>query len=439
MIITLLNVFVSSGFGSALVQKKNSDEIDFNTAFWISFSLSVVLYLILFFTAPLIADFYEIKQLTWVIRVLGIRLIISSLNNIQQAFLRKKMQFKKFFWATFIGTIISGGVGIMLATLGFGVWALVFQYLTNVFIDTAILFFVCGWKPKCQFSFESGKQIWGFGWKVLATELVFTIEGDIRSLIIGKAFGSSDLAFYDQGKKYPSLFVTNINSSIQKVMLPAYSKIQDDRVKLLASLRKSVSVGIYILAPLLIGFAVVAHTFVSVVLTDKWLPCVPYIQIFCLYFLTRPLESSCHQALLAIGKSGLILKIMIIIHSFSLTGVLFAVFVLKSVMWIAIFSLISTCISIVLFLFFSKKYLDYRFYEVIIDIVPSLLAVGIMGTAVYLIGLIPMHSIILLIAQVLTGCVVYLALSFLFRIKPFIYLCKKIKRFLYRKKTTLYN
>lgn len=433
VIITLLNVFVSSGFGSALVQKKDANILDFNTAFWMSFLLSVILYAALFFVSPIIADFYKNSQLVWVIRVLGIRLIFASLNNIQQAFIRKKMQFKKFFWATFLGTAISGGVGITLAVLGFGVWALVFQYLTNVFIDTTILFFVCGWKPKMQFSRESGKQIWGFGWKVLATELVFTIEGDIRSLIVGKVFGSADLAFYDQGKKYPSLFVTNINSSIQKVMLPAYSKIQDEKEKLLYSLRKSVSVGIYVLAPLLIGFAVIAHNFVSVVLTDKWIACVPFVQIFCFYFLTRPLESSCHQALLAIGKSGLVLVIMIIIHSFSLTSVLFAVFVLKSVLWIAIFSLISTFISITLFLLFTSKYLNYNFSKVISDIMPSLIIVCVMGVVVFFVGLIPMNVIVLLLVQIFIGAVVYLTLSFIFKIKPFAYLSNKAKTFLNRK------
>ena len=434
VVINFLNVFVTSGFCSALVQKKNASEEDFDTAFWMSLSLSVVLYLALFFASPFIARFYKNDQLTWVLRVLGLRLIFASLNSIQQAFIRRKMQFKKFFWATFIGTVVSCGVGVTLAFLGFGVWALVFQYLTNVLVDTIVLFFVCGWKPRFRFTFNGAKQIWRFGWKVLATDLVFTIEGDIRSLIIGKVFGSSDLAFYDQGKKYPALFVTNVNKSIQKVMLPAYSKMQDQKQRLLSSLRKSVSIGIYVLAPLLIGFAIISHNFVSVVLTDKWIECVPFMQIFCFYFLTRPFESSCHQALLAIGKSGLILIIMISIHSIALAGVIFAVFVLKSVLWIAIFSLLSTFISITLFLIFIRKYLGYTFYQVFVDVMPTMFIVFVMGIIVYRMGFISANPVFVLILQVLSGGATYFMLSAVFKNKSFVYLVGKTKSLLKKRK-----
>lgn len=433
VVITFLNVFVSSGFGSALVQKKDSDTVDFDTAFWMSFSFAIILYTVLFFAAPLISDFYENEQLTWVIRVLGIRLIFASLNNIQQAYVRKKMEFRKFFWATFIGTVVSGGVGIVLALLGYGVWALVFQYLTNVFIDTVILYFVCGWQPKFRFSSTGAKGIWKFGWKVLATELVFTLEGDIRSLIVGKVFGSADLAYFDQGKKYPSLFVNNVDSSIQKVMLPAYSKLQDQKDRLLETLRKSIGIGVYILAPLLIGFAVVANNFVSVILTDKWIECVPFIQIFCILYLTRPFQSSCHQALLAIGKSGLVLITMIVIHSVSLITVIIAVFVLKSVLWIALFSLLTTAVSLVMFFIFSRRHIGYKFGQVIADVLPSVLIVAVMGVAVYFIGYIPINKIVLLALQVLIGGIIYLSLSYMFKPEPFLYLLNKVKSLLKKK------
>ena len=277
VLIAVCNVFVTGGFGSAIVQKKEVTHTDYNTAFILSFTMSLILYAILFVSAPFIAKFYKMDQLVWVIRIMSLRLIIASMNTIQQANVQRMMAFKRFFISTSIGTIVSGFVGVVMAYKGFGVWALVAQYLTNTTMDTCFLCLVSEWFPKFEFSKEKAKQIYSFGWKVLATQLVFTLQGDIRSLIVGKVFGPSKLAYYDQGMKYPSLFVTNINTAINKVMLPAYSREQDHLERLKEMLRKSIRIGAYVMAPILIGFAVVANTFVGGILTDKWLPAVPFM------------------------------------------------------------------------------------------------------------------------------------------------------------------
>ena len=426
--VTFCNIFVSAGLGSAVVQKKNPTSDDFNTAFVLSFSISIILYLLLFFLAPVISSFYEMSELTAVIRVMGIRLISASVNTIQHAYIQKQMKFKKFFFATLFGTIISAVVGLLLAYKGFGVWALVAQYLINTIIDTIVLLFVGGWIPKFVYKKENAKRLFSFGWKVLVTELIYTLEGDIRSLIVGKVFGSADLAFYDQGKKYPALFVNNLNSSINKVMLPAYSKKQDDLEDLKNMLRKSIRIGIYLLAPLLIGFAVVSENFVSLVLTDKWLPCVPFIQIFCIIYLTRPLETSCHQALLAIGDSGLVMKIMLIINIFALITVFVAVFVFKSVLLIAVGSLLSTFISIGLFMYMSNKKIGYKFNEQMKDISSVIIASIIMGALIFTIGKINISKIILIIIQIVVGGLTYIALSHIMKIDGYVYLKGKILR-----------
>ena len=210
--ITFCNIFVSSGFGSAVVQKKNADDDDFNTAFMIGFIISLILYAVIFTFSPFIGNFYNMPLLSPVMRIMGLRLILASFNTIQHAYIQKNMQFKKFFFATLIGTVISAVVGIIFAVLGFGVWALVAQYLTNTIIDSIVLLLIGQWKPKFVLKKSRAKKLFSFGWKVLVTEVVYTLEGDIRSLIVGKVFGSADLAYYDQGKKYPSLLVTNINS-----------------------------------------------------------------------------------------------------------------------------------------------------------------------------------------------------------------------------------
>ncbi len=409
--ITLCNVFVTSGFGTAIVQKKEVDETDYNTAFILSFIMSVVLYGALFVASPFIARFYEMPILESVIKVLGIRLILTSLNTIQQAHIQREMQFKKFFISTLFGTVISCVVGIVLAYSGVGVWALVAQYLTNTTIDTIVLAFVGGWNPSLRFSKKKAKEIYSFGIKVLCTELVFTLEGDIRSLVVGKVFGSADLAYYDQGRKYPALVVNNVNSSVTKVLLPALSREQDNMSALKQILRKCVKTASYLLCPLLIGFAAVSDSFVTVVLTDKWIETVPYIVIFCFVYLTRPIETACHQALLAIGRSGLVFWLMVAINSIGIVGIFVSVFVLKSVLWIALFSLVTTVISLIGFLVSTKVLIGYKFREQFTDIFPSIAMSLIMGCAVYSFSFIAMNMYIKFVLQIVLGIIVYILLS----------------------------
>lgn len=431
--ITLCNVFVTSGFGTAIVQKKEVDETDYNTAFLMSFLMSAVLYGLLFIVAPYIAQFYEMPVLRPVIRVLGLRLILTSLNTIQQAHVQREMKFKKFFIATLFGTVISCIVGVILAYCGYGIWALVAQYLTNTTIDTIVLMFVGGWNPKFKFSKRKAKEITSFGVKVLCTELVFTLEGDIRSLIVGKVFGSSSLAYYDQGRKYPALVVNNANSALTKVLLPALSRQQDNLYELKQLMRKSIRIGLYLLCPILIGFAAVSNDFVSVVLTDKWLDAVPYIVIFCFVYLTRPMESACHQALLAIGRSGLVFWLMVVINGSGIVGVVIGVFVLKSVLWIALISLITTVLSLICFLISANVLINYKFREQFSDIFPSVSIALIMGGIVYSFTFIAFNIYLKLVVQVLSGIVIYIMLSIATRNSSWKYILNFIRTRLRKK------
>lgn len=200
--ITFCDAIVTGGFGNAIVQKKDADELDVNTMLCCSVATSILLYIIIFCAAPYIASFYNMPIIRPILRVLGLRLLISGVNSIQRAWIQKRMLFKRFFISTSFGTIISAVVGISMAYMGKGAWALVGQYLTNSFIDTAVLLITNDWKPRLQFSWKRAKEMLSYGWKVLVTTVVYTIEGDLRSLIIGKKFGSADLAYYDQGKNF---------------------------------------------------------------------------------------------------------------------------------------------------------------------------------------------------------------------------------------------
>ncbi len=431
--ITFCDMFVTNGFGAALVQKKDATDLDFNTAFIISLLMSVLLYGILFVCAPYIAAFYNMPILTGIVKVLGLRVIITAINTIQHAGIRRSMQFKKFFFSTLIGTVVSCVVGIIMALFGYGVWALVAQYLTNTLIDTLVLSFVNEWKPKFEFSGTSAKGIFSFGGKILATNIVFTVTDEIRSLAVGKVFGPADLAYYDQGRKYPKLMIDNVNSAIQEVMLPTFSRVQDDIKELKRILRRSIGVEAYVLTPVLLGFFAISETFVSVILTDKWAEAIPYIQIFSLLYLTYPISSSCHQALLGIGRSGLVFWILLIQNVIRLVLVLIAIFYIKSVKAVALVALFTSFISLIGFGIATHNLINYKYREQAKDVLPSLVISSVMCIAVYLMQALRISGVLLLAVQILTGAVIYIILSVLFKLEPYIYLKNLLKEKLLKK------
>lgn len=303
---------------------------------------------------------------------------------------------------------------------------MVAQYLTNSFIDTMVLLITNDWKPRLQFSWRRAKSMLSYGWKVLLTTVVYTIEGDLRSLIIGKQFGTADLAYYDQGKKFPNLLVTNINTSISNVIFPVLSKSQDDLTRMRTICRRSIRTSTYLLAPLLIGLIAVANEFVQVILSEKWLPCVPYLQILTLVFLVRPLTTTCQQAIMSIGRSDITLKIMIIVNVTDVVLLLVAVFAMKSVLMIAVGALLTEIVSLGLFMKYVKKCIGYTYKEQVLDIGPSLLVAVSMGIIVYCVGLLKLKAGFLLIAQIVIGAIYYILVSYILHFEPFEYILKMV-------------
>lgn len=266
---TIMQVFVDSGLSTALIQKKDADDLDFSSVFYFNFAVCIILYLIMFFAAPVIASFYEIPELTPIVRVISLTIVISGVKGVQQSYVSRNMLFKRFFYATLGGTIFSAFLGIAMAYAGFGVWAIVAQQLSNTAIDTLILWITVKWRPKFMFSWGRLKGLLGFGWKMLASGLLDTVYNNLRNLLIGKIYSSSDLAFYNQGDKFPKVIVTNINTSIDSVLLPAMSNEQDSRDKVKSMTRRSIMVSCYIMAPLMIGLACCAENIVLLVLTEN--------------------------------------------------------------------------------------------------------------------------------------------------------------------------
>ena len=435
--INIANVFVSNGFTASLIQKKDSDELDFNTIFYFNIAFSFVLYGVIFVVAPMLETFFELKHLGLALRILGIKIPITAFNSIQQTYVAKHMMFKKIFWATLGGTIVSAFVGIWMALNNYGVFALVGQYLSNGIIDTIMLWIVIKWRPKFQFSFERFKILFGFGWKVLLTYLVRTIYDDIYSFAIGKKYSSADLAYYTKGKQYPNLFVSNLNTSICAVLFPAFSKYQDDMVKMKEALRRSISMSLYLLSPFLIGLAITAKPVIELLLTEKWLECVPYMQIVCVYQLLIPISSANLQVIKSMGRSKVLLALEIIKRVFGLA--LLLVSMRFGVMAIAIGAAIATFFNCILDIAANCKLLNYSFLEQMKDILYGSVTSVFMGVSIYFFKFLITNSLLLLLVQVSTGVVAFVSFSFLTKNKNFLWLIQmsKEKFFASKNKTNI--
>lgn len=419
--ITICDALVTGGFGNALVQKKDVTDKDFDTICWFSVGIAFVLYVILFFCAPYIAGFYDESLLTPVIRVMGIKFIFSAFSSVQQAYVQKKLIFKKFFFATLGGTIFSAFLGIGMALSGFGVWALVGQYLSNTVIDTIILYLTIDWKPKLRMYKESIITLWKFGAGMLAATMVYTLKDNIRSLIIGKKFTSSDLAYYNQGKRYPQLLVIDIVESLGKVMFPILSSEQDSIENIKKIMRKSIRVSSFVLIPCIVGLFTVADTFVLTILTAKWIPCVPYLRILSLVYITRSMTTIFQKGLLAIGKSNINLFHEIVTSVATIILLIIAVFVFNSITLIAWSYVVVMVLGMMIFAFYVRKYFSYNFIEMAIDCLPIFILSVFMGIVVYLVGLLPLPNIVLLLMQVIVGIFVYISGAALLKFEGYLY------------------
>ena len=417
---TILQVFVDSGLGTALIQKKDADDLDFSSVFYFNLFACIILYVAMFVVAPYIAIFYNDTSLTPVIRVLCLTIVLAGVRGIQQSYVSRQLMFKRFFFATLGGTIVSAILGIVMAYAGFGIWALVAQQLSNMTVGTIILWLTVKWRPRWMFSWQRLQGLLSFGWKLLVSSLLDTVYNNLRNLIIGKLYTAADLAYYNQGDKFPQVIVTNVNTSIDSVLLPTMSNVQEDHARVKSMTRRSIKTSTYIMAPLMMGLAFCAEPIVRLVLTDKWLPCVPYLQIFCITYMFYPIHTANLNAIKAMGRSDLFLKLEI-------AKKVIGMILLVSTMWFGVMAmasslLVSTVVSMAINSWPNKELLNYSFTEQIRDIVPAIGIALIMGCGISIIYLLNWPDIITLVAQIFLGAGVYAFLSILFKLEEWSYL-----------------
>lgn len=423
--ISISSVFVSSGFGNALIQKKDADEIDFSSVFFFNIFMSIMLYIILFLMSPNIADFYGKSELIPVIRVLGLSLIISGINNMQSAYVSKTMEFKKFFYSTLIGTILSAFVGIAMAYRGYGVWALVVQQLSNSLVDTIVLWFTVKWRPKMIFSIKRLKLLFSFGWKLLISGLIDILYNNIYGLLIGKIYNPYLLGLYNRGNQFPNIIVSNINGPIQSVLLPALSEEQDNKERLKAMVRRSIVTSSFIIYPMMVGMAAIAKPMVTILLGEQWLGCVFFLQISCITLAFWPIHTANLQAINAVGRSDIFLKLEIIKKVLGISVLIISIPFGINVMVIgrACQGFISTIINA----FPNKKLLGYSFVEQWKDLIPSLVLSLFMGVVVMFVELLGFSSYITLLIQIPVGAITYFGLAYLFKFECFNYILNMLK------------
>ena len=383
------------------------------------FAVCLVLYAGMFIAAPYIAAFYKDPSLTPVVRVASLTLVFSGVKGIQQAYVSRNMLFKRFFFATLGGTLFSAFLGLGMAYAGFGVWALVAQQLSNTAIDTLILWLTVHWRPKAVFSWQRLKGLLSYGWRLLASSLLDTVYNNLCSLVIGRVYTSADLAYYNEGLLAPDTIAVNVDSSIDSVLLPAMSAAQDEPAQVKNMTRRAIKTCVYVIAPLMMAMFFCAEPLVRLVLTEKWLPCVLFLRVFCLGYACWPIITANMNAAKAVGRSDLYLKCQLLNEGVCIL-LLLATFRV-SVEAIAYGMLITNVVTQILDAQLNKKLIGYGYLEQMRDILPTLLLAAGAGLCMYLVIFLHLPDLLTVIIQVVVGLGIYLTGSAILELDTFEY------------------
>lgn len=408
--INFATTLMTSGFSTALIQRKDLSQTEIDAVFTITILITTVLACVLFFAAGAISTFYKLPAMVNPLRVLTLTLYFDAFISIQQSMLSRNLRFKSLFFRGVCSTSFSGFVGIIMALRGYGVWALIGQQVSYKVILEIILFVTVSWRPRFTSKLASAVEIIKFGWKMLAANFANTVYQNLRSLIIGRKYSAEDLGIYNKGKNFPSMIVYGINSAISTTMLPIYSKAQSNTSDVKELLRKSLSISAYIIIPMTMGMAAVAEPMVRLLLTEKWISCVPYVIIACMMYALEPMTTANLQAFGAIGRSDMYLKIMTIRQIVSICILLLSVpFGVKAIAFSGVLdATFALCINTIP----NRKLLQYNVWEYAHDFLPGIIE----GAVVYFSASLALQirrksDVVSLVAAIIIGILAYLITS----------------------------
>lgn len=424
---TFANVLISGGLNTALIQKKEADREDYSTVLHISVLMSLVIYAILFFAAPLIASAYKQDILVLIIRIMGLSLPVTAVKSIWCAYISSNLQFKKFFFSTIGGTAVSAVVGIALALKGAGAWALVAQQMTNTVIDTCILIATTRIHIVFRISLKKLKVLFNYGWKVFISSLIGTAYSQIVPLVIGVKYTKADLSYYTKGRSFPDLISTTTTNTLSAVLFPTLAKFQNDKEKLLKYTRLFIRVASFVSFPLMLGFLAVSDNFIRVVLTEKWMPASPYIKIFCVACMFDMIHIGNCETIKAMGRSDIYLVMEIIKKVGYFLAISMFLWLTDTPESLALAFLVCTLIAIVVNAIPNIKLIGYKLSHQIMDLLPNLLTAGASCGSVLLVGLLNINSTVLLFLQILTGAAVYVVLNIIIKNPSLFFILNFIK------------
>ncbi len=423
---TIANVLVQNGFSSALIQKQNADDLDFSSVLIFNVFLSILIYILLFFISPIIAEIYNRPELINILRVMGIIIIPGSIISVQNSYVARNMKFKMLFIATFLASIISGGISVFMAINGMKVWALAFQQIVYYFALLIILGIGIKYLPKLSFSMERLKTMFAFGSKLLIASLIDTIFTNIHGLIIGKAYSEEMLGAFNRGEQFPKLVVTNLSSAIQSVLLPVMSKKQDSKAEIKKILQSSIKLSTFVVAPMMCGLAAVSDNLILLLLGEKWSFSIPFLQMMCFSYVFWPIHISNLQALNAMGRSDIFLKLEIIKK---LLGVAILVIGIRYNVFIFVgLKAFSDLICAFINAYPNVKLLDYKLREQSIDALKNFIPAGCMGVIIYIAGKYIGIGVFSLLVQIVLGVIIYIALAVIMKNENFKMIVSKVRK-----------
>ena len=424
------NAIVQSGLNTALVQAKSIDDGDTSTVFWLSFGVSILLYGIIFFASPLIAEFYGMEYIAWPLRALSLILLITAFNSVQVALVQRELKLRKVFNATLVAVLISGAAGIAAAVVGAGLWALVLQQLLYQMINCFVLGLQIRWWPSLVFSRSKARKHFSFSWKLLASGLLEKGYQSLSDLIIGKQFSAASLGLVSQGKKYPQALGSMLDGAIQPVMLSAVSRVQSDVSQVKRLVRRALKTSTFLIVPSMTLFAVAAEPIVGLLLGEKWLPCVPFLQMYCFIYALFPIHTSNLQALNGMGRSDLFLKLELVKKTYGICLILFAAFVLKDVHLMVAMYMLSGVIATIVNAHPNKRVIGYSYGEQLRDIAPVFALSALSGGLTLLCGTFIANDPLRIIVDIAVMAAAYLGLAKLLHLESLEYLLATLKEML---------
>lgn len=417
----LAESFIDGGFGSALIQKKRPTQEDYSTIFFWNLGMAVLLYAILFFSAPAIARFYDIPLLCDVLRVQGIILFIFAFNIVQRNQLQKKLNFKVLSIVTISSSIIASSVTILMAYHGYGVWSLVAQHILIALIPALVFWFYIKWRPQWTFSWKSFKELFSFGFYMFLTSLLNQFGHQIQGLLIGRFYNASTMGFYSKANSTERLASQSISQVMTQVTYPLYAEVQDDKERLSNMIKRITMTLAYITFPLLFILLLLAKPIFLLLYTERWLPCVPYFQVLCIAGLAYCLQSVNYQSIAAIGKSKTMFVWTVIKRTMGI-GFVVGGLVLYGMNGLLLGVVLSTWFSYFVNISLVSKYVGYKWWKQLVDILPVMVAAVVSATVSYETAELCHLSVYFDgLVKLLIYIIVYLGWSFVFKLEALIY------------------